>query len=43
MAPPSVGFARSETQRPALDAVNFYDQRFGIGFTDTQKADLVAC
>lgn len=23
------------------DAVNFYDQRFGIGFTDQQKADLV--
>ena len=25
-----------------LDVVNFYDQRFGIGFTDAQKADLVA-
>jgi cytochrome c peroxidase len=25
-----------------LDAVNFYDQRFVIGFTDAQKADLVA-
>jgi cytochrome c peroxidase len=25
-----------------LDAVNFYDQRFNIGFTDAQKADLVA-
>jgi cytochrome c peroxidase len=24
-----------------LDAVNFYDQRFGIGFTDQQKNDLV--
>ncbi len=24
-----------------LDAVNFYDQRFGIGFTDQQKQDLV--
>ncbi len=24
-----------------LDAVNFYDQRFGIGFTDQQKTDLV--
>ena len=24
-----------------LDAVNFYDQRFGIGFTDQQKEDLV--
>ena len=24
------------------DVVNFYDQRFGIGFTDQQKADLVA-
>ncbi len=23
------------------DAVNFYDQRFGIGFTEQQKADLV--
>ena len=23
------------------DAVNFYDQRFGIGFTDQQKTDLV--
>jgi cytochrome c peroxidase len=25
-----------------LDVVNFYDQRFGIGFTDQQKQDLVA-
>jgi cytochrome c peroxidase len=25
-----------------LDVVNFYDQRFGINFTDAQKADLVA-
>jgi cytochrome c peroxidase len=24
-----------------LDAVNFYDQRFGIGFTAQQKSDLV--
>jgi cytochrome c peroxidase len=24
-----------------LDAVNFYDQRFAIGFTDQQKQDLV--
>jgi cytochrome c peroxidase len=24
-----------------LDAVNFYDQRFNIGFTDQQKEDLV--
>jgi cytochrome c peroxidase len=24
-----------------LDAVNFYDQRFSIGFTDQQKEDLV--
>jgi cytochrome c peroxidase len=24
-----------------LDAVNFYDQRFNIGFTDQQKQDLV--
>jgi hypothetical protein len=24
-----------------MDAVNFYDQRFGIGFTDQQKQDLV--
>ena len=24
------------------DAVDFYDQRFGIGFTDQEKADLVA-
>ena len=23
------------------DVVNFYDQRFGIGFTDQQKTDLV--
>ena len=23
-------------------AVNFYDQRFGIGFTNREKADLVA-
>ena len=23
------------------DVVNFYDQRFGIGFTDEQKVDLV--
>jgi hypothetical protein len=25
-----------------LDVVNFYDQRFGIGFTEEQKTDLVA-
>ena len=25
-----------------LDVVNFYDQRFSIGFTDQQKSDLVA-
>ena len=25
-----------------LDVVNFYDQRFGIGFTSQQKSDLVA-
>jgi cytochrome c peroxidase len=25
-----------------LDVVNFYDQRFSIGFTDEQKSDLVA-
>ena len=25
-----------------LDVVNFYDQRFGIGFTEQQKQDLVA-
>jgi cytochrome c peroxidase len=25
-----------------MDVVNFYDQRFGIGFTDRQKSDLVA-
>ena len=24
-----------------LDAVNFYDQRFNIGFTNRQKQDLV--
>ena len=24
-----------------LDVVNFYDQRFGIGFTDQDKQDLV--
>jgi cytochrome c peroxidase len=24
-----------------LDVVNFYDQRFGLGFTDGQKEDLV--
>ena len=24
-----------------LDVVNFYDQRFGIGFTEQQKSDLV--
>jgi hypothetical protein len=24
------------------DLVNFYDQRFNIGFTDREKADLVA-
>jgi len=24
------------------DVVNFYDQRFGIGLTDQEKADLVA-
>jgi len=25
-----------------LDAVNFYDVRFGLGLTDEQKSDLVA-
>jgi hypothetical protein len=25
-----------------LDVVNFYDQRFSIGFTAQQKSDLVA-
>jgi cytochrome c peroxidase len=25
-----------------LDAVNFYDQRFNIGFTEEDKRDLVA-
>jgi cytochrome c peroxidase len=25
-----------------LDLVNFYDQRFDIGFTEQQKTDLVA-
>ena len=25
-----------------LDAVNFYDVRFGLGLTNSQKADLVA-
>jgi cytochrome c peroxidase len=25
-----------------LDVVNFYDLRFAIGFTDQEKADLVA-
>jgi cytochrome c peroxidase len=25
-----------------LDVVNFYDGRFGIGFTKQQKSDLVA-
>jgi cytochrome c peroxidase len=25
-----------------LDAVNFYNDRFNIGFTDQQKQDLVA-
>jgi hypothetical protein len=25
-----------------LDVINFYDQRFSIGFTDQQKHDLVA-
>ena len=24
------------------DVVNFYDQRFGVGFTDQEKADLIA-
>ena len=24
-----------------LDVVTFYDQRFGIGFTDQEKRDLV--
>ena len=24
-----------------MDAVNFYDQRFNIGFTDQEKQDLV--
>jgi cytochrome c peroxidase len=25
-----------------LDVINFYDRRFGIGFTNQEKADLVA-
>jgi hypothetical protein len=25
-----------------VDVVEFYDQRFAIGFTEPQKADLVA-
>jgi cytochrome c peroxidase len=25
-----------------MDVVDFYDKRFGIGFTDREKADLVA-
>jgi cytochrome c peroxidase len=25
-----------------LDVVNFYDRRFGIGFSDRQKNDLVS-
>jgi cytochrome c peroxidase len=25
-----------------LDVINFYDRRFGVGFTDQEKADLVA-
>jgi hypothetical protein len=25
-----------------MDVVNFYDDRFNIGFTDQEKADLVA-
>jgi cytochrome c peroxidase len=25
-----------------MDVVNFYDRRFGIGFTDREKADLLA-
>ena len=25
-----------------IDAVNFYDQRFNIGFTAQEKSDLVA-
>ena len=25
-----------------MDVVNFYDQRFAIGFTEEQKKDLVA-
>jgi hypothetical protein len=24
-----------------MDVVNFYNQRFGIGFTDQEKKDLV--
>ncbi|MGZ6227354.1 MAG: c-type cytochrome [Candidatus Binataceae bacterium] len=24
------------------DVVNFYDQRFGVGFTDQEKEDLIA-
>jgi cytochrome c peroxidase len=24
-----------------LDVVNFYDQRFGIGFTGQQRSDLI--
>jgi len=25
-----------------MDVVNFYDQRFNVGFTEQQKEDLVA-
>jgi hypothetical protein len=31
----------SDTRALVQDAVNFYDQRFGIGFTERQKRDLV--
>ena len=29
------------TAATLMDVLNFYDQRFGIGFTEQQKTDLV--
>jgi len=34
-------FPHNGSAATLLDVVNFYDQRFSIGFTDQQKTDLV--
>ena len=32
-----------DTAATLVDVVEFYDQRFAIGFTEPQKADLALC